>query len=321
MRPAEKIPFPESRRAGVDIQPRALYTEKDSSALDADLNFSHLEYWLLLKKYWRRVMLISSIATLIAFAMTSFVMTKYYRAFAIIRPVGEHAELGNLERNLPGFVDLTAGMSFSPFSAESERAQEYMAVLGSYDFSTNLIQSHHLEQWVNAEAGSVLFHNTKPVSDWDRYNLLKNRFENKYDLVTGSLELSFIDRNPETAKQMLRFYLDGLREKLRQEDIAAAKVAVASLTAETRGSGDPFLTSQLSELISRQVQREKLAEVEAEFAFKVIDSPVVPNRPYRPNPLVDSAAVGVAVFILMLSWILIGDFQRRSSRIFQAHRD
>ena len=242
-------------------------------------------------------------------------LKRYYRAFATIRPIAERAELGSLERNLPGFVDYSAAISFSPFSAESERAQEYMSILHSYDFTTELVAQHQLSAWVDADITGGWFSRRNPISDWDRYNGLKERFQSKYDLVTGSLEISLVDQNPELAKQILRYYLDGLREKLRQEEMSAARAAVASVTAESRASADPFLNSQLTELISRQIQREKLAQVEADFAFKVIDSPVVPNRPYSPRPLVDSLAAGVIVLLTTTSWILLSDLLRRYSRL------
>ena len=89
--------------------------------------------------------------------------------------------------------------------------------------------------------------------------------------------------DPIRAQEILQYYLDDFRELQRQEAIRNASAAIQSLEKEAGSTGDSLLRENLYALAARQVERQKLAEVEADFAFKVLEQPVSPDRPYSPT--------------------------------------
>jgi len=82
---------------------------------------------------------------------------------------------------------------------------------------------------------------------------------------------------------VLGWYLEALRERLRSQEVQSAALAAKSLEDEISRTSDSLLQSQLYELLARQIQREKLSQVEADFAFKVIEPPVVPDAKFSPH--------------------------------------
>ena len=98
-----------------------------------------------------------------------------------------------------------------------------------------------------------------------------------------NLSVHFLDQDPIRAQEILQYYLDDFRELQRQEAIRNASAAIQSLEKEAGSTGDSLLRENLYALAARQVERQKLAEVEADFAFKVLEQPVAPDRPYSPR--------------------------------------
>jgi hypothetical protein len=76
-----------------------------------------------------------------------------------------------------------------------------------------------------------------------------------------------------------------------QERISGAAAAIESMDAEANMTPDAVLPSELYELVAKQVQRMKMAQVEADFAFRVLDPPAASDKPYRPSVLLNSMLV------------------------------
>src|SRR5689334_24701902 len=101
-------------------------------------------YLLLLKSRWRAVAVGAGMCVLLTFAFTRFVMSRRYRATAIVRPVTALNGLGKLigaagTVGLSGASDLLSGLG-----EESSEAQKYQSILGSYAFTNALIERYGL---------------------------------------------------------------------------------------------------------------------------------------------------------------------------------
>ena len=278
-------------------------------------------YWLLLKARWRIIAALCASVAVLTLVVAAFVVTPYYRAEAVIRPVAQPgAQLSAFGQSLSGEIQsgemavLSGGLG-----GGGNRAQEYMAILRSYDFSVALVERYHLAIGSNARGGGWFeLDRHWARSDWRLYQIMRRRFDCQYDYVTGDVTLHFLDRDPARATRILGLYLESLRDKLRHEQVHSAKAAATALRAEALGTSDALLQTQLYELISRQVQREKLAQVEADFAFKVIDGPVAPDRPYSPRPLMDAILAGVITLVLISLWIILRDYLERSHAAYRS---
>jgi len=244
-----------------------------------------IRYWLLFKRWRFPVFLATFVAAASTGLIAKFYLQKQYRATAVLMPVSKQLGMssgGGLAAMMGGggLADILGGS----FEGESEKnAQEYMSILGSVTFTISLAERHRevTDFAIDANEGE------RPSSQWKLYKSINGNFSSDYDFRTGNLSLFFMAKTRDEARRILEYYIDDLRDKLRTREVQNAALAVASLREEVNRTSDSLLQGQIYELVASQLQRQKLAQVQADFAFTVIEPPVVPDRPYRPQVLID----------------------------------
>jgi LPS O-antigen subunit length determinant protein (WzzB/FepE family) len=265
-----------------------------------------LDLWphlLYLARHWRALSLIAGLAMLATWLYTSFAMTRQYRATAVLRPL-DRAALGS-----EASAQLTAlmGLEGRGSSDNSADAEEYIAILQSYEFTNALIGKHHLTAHLLARAGTEHLHLAQ-LSWHDRYRLYKlmsRRLGCDYSLKTRNLTITYDDLSVADAERILGYYIDDLRLKLSREQSDEARTAVTVLQGDASGVVDPLLLNQIEELIAAQIQRQELAQAEANFAFRVLEAPVAPDSPVRPRRAVDTVAAGLFALLAAGAMLLL----------------
>jgi hypothetical protein len=264
-----------------------------------------LRYWNLL---WARKWVIVGL-TLIAAAglgsYTRFCKQKLYRAEALVTPTApgdDSDELGISPMGGLGFSGgLGALLGVSGPGDNVVAAERYLAIMQSFDFGVTLAKKYNLTpELAGPKAASM--------TPWKVHEMMNGRFSYEYDYKSGNLELYFIDPSPARARRILGLYLDNLREKLRNEAVHTAAAAAVSLQDEVRRTPDALLQNQLYELMARQIQREKLAQVQANFAFKVIEPPVVPDHYFEPSARRAALMAGSIVLVLACLFFILREW-------------
>jgi capsular polysaccharide biosynthesis protein len=247
---------------------------------------------VVLARSWKFLAAVTSVATLGAAFLAMFVMPKWYRAEVVLRPVSEVMpnRLAVSERPL-------SVASVLDQVVPTSRAEELITTVESFQFSLAMVKKHHLEQslrkphWLNQHGDP----------SWEIYRTLKERFACEYSISTGNLTLYYKDRDRTTAQTILGYYVDDLRAKLREEQVSSTRATATSLKDEAGATPDPLLQQQLFQLIAEQLQQQKLAMVDANFAFKVIDAPKSSDRAYSPSVgMVTGLAFVVTLFLSCL---------------------
>ncbi len=294
---AEKDPAAERSRAAIAPlempHPRGPRTPGTPDPYDDVIDLR--EYLDAIRERWRLIAAATLLAMLATALITKFAMTKWYRAEAILRPVTAGAVQGRVSGLLGGLGGLGGAGSLGGGllgGEASNPASEYMPVLKSFDFTTRLLAGHGLERHL-MPSGWGIFGGAPSDPDWARYRSMQKRFESEFSIRTGNLTLYYQDPERAMATKVLGFYISDLRELLRAEEIHDTTEAIASLREETKHTPDNLLQTQLYEMLARQIQQQKLAQVQADFAFKVLQSPTTPDKPYRPKVLLDCILAGM----------------------------
>jgi LPS O-antigen subunit length determinant protein (WzzB/FepE family) len=259
-------------------------------------------YLVLILDRWKLIAAVTSVAIVVTYILTKFVMTPWYQATAIIEPIPESAVENRVEGGLGGFAG--GGMSsFLMATGTDSQAQEYLTILRSFTFNTNVALQHNLtNDLLPADAEKP---KTERKLKMKLFDILKGRFKVEYSIQGHNLSVHFIDRDPIRAQEILQYYLDDLRELQRQEAIRNASAAISSLEKEATTTGDSLLRENLYALVARQLQQQKLAEVEADFAFKILEYPVSPDKPYSPRASLNCLLVLILIPMLMAAGILL----------------
>jgi uncharacterized protein involved in exopolysaccharide biosynthesis len=265
-------------------------------------------YLISLRRYWRLLALLTLLAVIVTAAVSKLWLTPWYMAQAEIKPLGSrlssHLSLGGTALGQSGSA-LLGGLGLGG-SGDIYDQQTLTAILRSYDFTADLIRTYKLGPILQRSAPKVA------LSPWKQYETLKRQLGVKYSFADELIELTFADPDPAVAQRILVDYLDLLRGRLRAEEIKQARAAIASLQDEVRHTSDNLLADRLYEFIAQQVQRERLAEVQADFIFLVIEPPVVPDHPYWPRTSVN--CLFAAVLTLLIGGFAIIFFDNRGAR-------
>jgi hypothetical protein len=283
----------------------------------SDTQYAALHLLHYLRLLWSRKFIILAVtigAGLFYGLYIKFFAVKFYRAQAVIAPIssepsfGSASDSGDLMDNLGVGGGIMSLFNLAGGGDTSVIAERYLSIMNSYAFTTDLMKRYQLERKIIG----VQSKNAPTISRWTMHRELVSRFASEYDYKSGNLMLYFLDTNRDDAVRILGYYLDSLRDKLRNEEVQSAAVAAASLQEEIRKTSDALLQTQLYELMARQVQREKLAQVQADFAFKVIEPPVVPDNYYAPSARKNATFAAAVAFIVIVGWTLGSDFIRRA---------
>lgn len=278
-----------------------------SSAYEHDDAVDLMPHIRALMRRWPRIALATLAAMLLTGALTGFVMPKWYRAQAVIRPIAQPAIQGRVAGMLGSIGGGLASMgAASLLGAGGSDAEEYIAILKGFDFNVTLAKRHNLEAEL-LKPGLLSFLHFGPPGDtqWRVYRALEKRFDVTYSIRTGNITLSYQDKDRVKAQQILSYYVDDLRDLLRQRTIRDANAAIKSMIAEANATPDTLLQTRLYELVARQMQQRKLAEVEADFAFRVLDSPAASDKPFSPQVLLDCILAALLTFILYSLAIIV----------------
>ncbi len=274
-------------------------------------------YWLILRPWFRLMALAMLVAVLITLAVTKSLLTHYYRATAIIRPVSK-ADQGNLASGLlagvtEGFGSLVSGLA----SDEEKDAEKYTSILTSYAFTMQLLKRDNLApHLIERSLSHRLF--AWPVSDYRLYQKMGKLFDADYNLKTGNLNLAFLDPDRAVAQKVLGDYVNLLRARLRQHEIDSAASAISALQKEAGATSDAQLQSALYDSIAKQIQRRGMAEVQADFSFEVIDPPIASDLIYKPKIGLDCMLAALLTCFAAMLIIIAGN--NLSSQLAQPHR-
>lgn len=285
-----------------------VYQEHDLGGLTA------LDYWLMLKPWFRQILVVTAIAVALTAVVRGFVFTQWYRAEAILRPAsqeGPTSPLAMMYSNSPLLSTFSSLMSATGLTQQTPSdAADQMSTMGSYDFTLHLVESHKLvpiitqksflrqliDPLVRFVAWVESFFVAQGGEDlWKYYEIMQDRFDQDFDYKEGNLTIGFMDPDPDIARKVLGYYIQDLRAKLRNRAIVETHAAVEALFDAMRSTSDPTITTQIAMLLAQEIQQEKTAEVQADFAFLVIQMPAVPDYTHRPNVTLECAIVGVLV--------------------------
>jgi hypothetical protein len=272
-------------------------------------------YIAALRQRWKTVALAALTAATAAALVTGLLLPKWYRATAVIRPIATPA----IENRIAGVLGGSGGglglngLAASLGAGGNDDAEEYLAILQGFEFNVTLAERHHLAAEL-LKPGLLGFLYSANIDDqqWAVYRVLEKRFDCDYSTKTGNITLSFQSHNRADAEHVLHYYIDDLRDLLRAREISSASSAIDSLKDEANSTPDSLLRSQLYDIVAKQLERKKMAQVEADFAFRVLDPPAASDKPYRPSVLLDSV---FAALFAILACFLLNAYLLRSGKL------
>jgi hypothetical protein len=250
-----------------------------------DTEFSTLEDSLRLIGKHKVIFWLTLVSTVALSAGLALSLEDIFRAQAVLVPAGEEGG-SNGASTLGGFGSLAelAGVNIRP----QDKSNEYIAVLTSYSFLKDFIDSEELMPELFRDNWDGQNWTDEPPEYWDAYRLLADdviSIERQED--SGLLLLGVEWRDPDLAASWVNNLVERLNDQTRFRAIVEAEKSIAYLRGELDKTSIMGIQQGINALIERQFNQIMLANVREEFAFRIIDPAIPPSeedqiRPRRP---------------------------------------
>ncbi len=216
--------------------------------------------------------------------VAALLMKPVYRAEVVVAPTDATGVMSGLAGQLGGLASL-AGL---PLGQDDHRA-EAMGVLHSRLLMQRLIERQQLLPVLFEEKWDAVAKNwragTKPPTMGDALrlfdqNILSVRTDLKSSLVTVRIEW----RDRKLCAEWAAMIVDMANEEMRRRAVEESTASLAVLEREFAAAENVSLRNAISNLMEAQMKSRTLAEVRKQFAFKVVDPPLVPDADKRVRP-------------------------------------
>lgn len=238
---------------------------------------------------WKIV--VATLSCALLFALAGELVTPKFRASVTVLPLsatntGGLGKLGSMGSMLGGIGSLV-GLS----SLGNAFKEEAVATLKSNRIAAQYIQQHNLgpvlfpKRWhVNTRA---LGPGGKPISMmWKAVRLFRKRIRSvERDRQTGIITLTVRWTNPKLAAQWANGLVSLTNQYLRSRAINMAEMHISFLQAQLEKTHQISLRQDIYSLMESELEHEMIARGRREYALRVIDPAMVPQKPYTPSLL------------------------------------
>jgi uncharacterized protein involved in exopolysaccharide biosynthesis len=274
----------------------------------------------LLRRRKRLIIGFAVILTVLA-GIAAVLLPKHYKAVIVISPVtqtqgggGQLSGVGSMLSSLGGGLASLAGLAGN----DSKRA-ESLAVLQSEALTEKYIQQNDLlpilfpKQW---DANNKRWRVTDPASlptlwkgnEFFKKNVRTILTDPKSGLVTMTISWTDAHIAAKWANDLVAITNDYLRKKAIDE----SERNIAFLNEQAAKTDIVTVKQAIYSILQSEINKEMLARGNDEYAFKILDPAVAPERPSTPPPpflmaaaLVGSLGLSVMIAFVYVCWIMV----------------
>ena len=283
---------------------------------------------------WQGKWIIIAVTAVFAVASVFYALSlpNIYKSEALLAPAAEQKS-GGLSGQLGGLAAL-AGVSLGS-GAGVDKTALAIEVIKSRDFLGRFIETRVQLQDLMAAKSWDLYNNTlnydtelyNPQSQqWLReakppkqakpsvqeaYKALSEILSVSQDKASGMVKLSIEHVSPYIAQSWVQTLIADLNQEMKTRDIEEAEKSIAYLQQQISQTNIADLRTALFSLVEEQTKTLMLANVRDEYAFKIIDKPIVAEGKAGPaRALIVILAVVLGGFLSVLV-VLVRYFNRK----------
>jgi uncharacterized protein involved in exopolysaccharide biosynthesis len=260
----------------------------------------------------RWLILVCTLVLAAGTAGVSSIIQREYEASIVIAPVSEDsasgrlAGLGSLVSSIGGLGAL-AGLSVGG----NERKAESLAILQSEMLTERFIRENNLlpvlfeDKWDAATQRWRVTDPKKVPTLWKANEFFKKRVRKVYtDNKTGMTTLTITWTDPQLATSWANDLVAMGNDIIRAHTIDESERNVAYLNQQLTKTNLVGVQNSVSGLLETEIKKIMLAQGSREYAFRIIDPAVAPERPSFPNRTVWTllgtlaGLIGASAFVL-----------------------
>jgi len=275
------------------------------------------KYWKVLRPNLWKVALFSLLAGALTFAWM-LQQPDIYQAAAVIAPsvdektssptLGAFASFGINVGGPSKVEDLETLFKSNDLTVRIFKKYNLLQILhrDKFDLSTGVIKL----SWADHLFG--IRKNPKVLGDWDAIRSAKSHlivFANK---KANTLSICFESPSAEDSANIVKYYLDEGKNRLQEEALDRAGKNHKFIQEQIGKTVDALTRERLYGLYSQEVEREMMARNREQFGFRIIDSPRIPDRVFKPQRCQIAILVTILCFLLTCILSLIHGKYRKN---------
>ena len=270
-----------------------------------------LDVLALVAKKWTQLVVGLTLGLVVGLAL-AFLLPKRYEAAAILAPVSDQTSGAGMSGLLGQFNALSRIAPRLALPGESS-TEEYLAILGSRSFYEGFIRDEDLlpalfpeYRKVWADVGSKPRDRSPSAADAAR--LLANEIVRvQQNPKTGLVRVSVTWGDPALAARWANQLVDRLNYLARSRAIREAETGLGYLRNQLDSTVQLSLRDALNALVELQLQKIMLAQVRTDYAFRVVDPAIAPDRQdfVSPRRALVIFLSGLSGLLLAGCWILL----------------
>lgn len=261
------------------------------------------KYFAILRKEWWKIALFSlgvGILTLLVMLRTPNI----YQATAVITP-----SIDEKKQN----PALGALASFGVSVGGPSSIEDLETVFKSNDLTVRVFRKYNLWPIVLADkfdpaTGKIIptwtdrpFGNgkgPKPPGDWDAIREAKSSLKVSVNKKAGTVSVSFESPSAEGSANIVKYFLDEGKSHLQEEAFDRARKNNQFIEEQIRKTVDALTRDRLYTLYGQEVEREMMARNREQFGFRVIDTPRIPDRKFKPQRTRSAMVAAILAFFV-----------------------
>jgi len=277
--------------------------------------FDLIELWLVL---WRRKWVVIGVSLLLTVSIVLYSLTlpNIYKSSALLSPQ-KSQESGSLA-SLAGQFGGLASMAGINLGGASDDTALHIETIKSKDFIYRFIEKYNVKvplmaakSWDKSTGKLIIDESLYSVSnkEWvkevkkgespepsmfDTYVAFLKNLEVEQNKSTGFVTLAFKHIDPNISKLWVEYLIQDINALMRQQEIAERNRSILFLEKQLKKTNVAEMKNVFYSLIEEQTKMMLLAEVQADYVFKMIESPIIEERKVSPNRAV--IAIVSAVF-------------------------
>ncbi len=120
-------------------------------------------------------------------------------------------------------------------------------------------------------------------SMWEGIRMLNSIIMVTQNVKENTITISVDFRDPEMAATIAKNLMDTLVDYIAGEAKRVSTINQKYLETQLTQNADPFIKQKIYMLIAQQIETVMMAEIKENFAFKVIDPPMAPDKKIKPK--------------------------------------
>ena len=147
-------------------------------------------------------------------------------------------------------------------------------------------------------------------SEQEAFEAYQKIFSIHVDKDTSFVKITIKHKSPQITKKWLDLIIFNINESMRSEDIRVAEASIQFLNDSKELTQIQSVKEVIADLLENEIQTLMLASANKNYIFKVIDSPIIPEKKSGPNRAIICVLITISGLIFSILLVIFNTYRK-----------